>query len=171
MKLGTPFLCAVLLACGCGDKQDELDEQAIDTWLVLASGKNDCYGLWAECFRLADGDEQAIESCGASYDVCYETVADGVRQVDGEDGCITAMLDCAEGCGDDEGCYDGCLDDLEECASWYQRDCEETCWDEADECIANANDEHASDLDALVDAVKACVAGLYEDCIPACYDE
>lgn len=165
MKLRSLFLCAALLA-GCFS-----DKQAIEIWLGLATDMSDCYSDFADCVRLTDGNDDEIEACVLEYEGCYSDANDAAKEADEDDGCITAALECSEECGDDEVCADHCRDNLEECASWYQRDCEEDCEDEAMKCLTIAFDEHSTNLDALMVAGEDCMGEFYEACIPACYDQ
>jgi len=86
VKAHAPFLAAVLLT-GCFGAR-----QAVEVWLALAGDAAECYSRYADCIRLSDGDQDAVEACVIAYEGCYETAADAAKEADGEDGCITAAL-------------------------------------------------------------------------------
>ena len=79
--------------------------------------------------------------------------------------------DCNQTCDDSscrDGCLDGCEDDLDECARWWQRACEELCHDELGDCEIEAGDGYTESAQYWEDKVD-CARAYYDDCIPACY--
>lgn len=163
LTVGALFAVLTLGCLGLGDKKH------IETWLALYADYADCYGVYTDCTRAASTDA-GYDACGAAILICCEGADDFAREADGDDGCISTVLDCIDGC-EEESCFEDCRDDFEACADWYSRDCEDDCGDETDDCVEIAFAAYGSDMDALLGAVDDCIEEQYDDCIPACYEE
>jgi len=158
------FLFAILtLGCfGLGDKKQ------IETWLVLQEDYYDCVSDYFACLGVSSTDGSDV--CDTSYVTCYQDAGEAAQEADNKDLCISDWVDSYEDSENDAD-IDDCYDDLEDCADWLQRDCEDVCYSELVTCSDTANALYGADLDALLDALDECGEEYYLDCVPECYEE
>ena len=162
--LATGLLFTVL-AIGCLGLSDK---RQIETWLVLQEDYYYCVSDYFGC--LGGGSGGSTNDCGTSYNSCLEDAGEAAREADGKDLCITDWIDCFE-VSESDADLDDCYDDLEDCAEWLQRDCEDECYAELIACSETAGVIFESDLDGLLDALDECGEEYYLDCVPECYEE
>ena len=168
MLLTASCFVAVLLGClGIGVDKEQ------SCWIDYHTEYAACFDPAVDCFREAS-TEVENDACIDEFRACRDNNEAATVDCAGEDGCVDVMLDCRDQC-EDAVCNDECRDDLELCADWYDRDCEDACWDELsarlDAAEAALEASGYQDTDTYYLELEDATEDAYGDCIPACYEE
>ena len=152
----------------------------MECWQSYVEADVQCEHTAWECGDAATDDFEGYQ-CEDEYGECFADAEEAVKACAREGGCLGAYLGamddavaackdqcgCTNVCHDDSeiACYQACLadpfddarDDLEDCAWWWDRACEDDCNDDNTECYGRA--EGSLDYAACEEDRGECYAG------------
>ena len=118
-------MCLTLAVAGCSP-----DKACMSEWITTVGA---CFHTYYTCQYDNGGDLGYTPACGDDHEDCYDEAWASMGRCAEPGGCLDQYVECWEYVYNYHRSYDEpvCAYGLEECVSWYDLACEDSCYEQA----------------------------------------